>query len=133
MNSECIAFFYIRIANLSELPCTISEFSLEVVGFPLTYQHGTTDILERYNVHEYYDEDGNLCSKYILGTDVIKLPYTIPPLGYVEGYAVFPFAPDYQGKDTWAELTARTSKKNFKTHGYIQPHIITGDEESRPL
>nr|DAE41527.1 MAG TPA: hypothetical protein [Caudoviricetes sp.] len=130
LNSKGIAFFFLRIANISELPCTISEFSLDVTGFPTAHQYGMTDVLDRYILHSDCNIHGESRSKYILKENIIQLPYTIPPLGYVEGYAIFPFIPDYKGKEICAKLTVHTAKRRYKTKGRLLLYTNTNLPEN---
>lgn len=128
IGSKSIVFFYLKIANLSDLPCTISEFSLVVENKAPIYQRSNTIILEQYTLFQSDNNRSKLHSIYIPGKDIIKLPCTIPPLGYVEGYAIFPYAPEYKNVRMFAKLTAKTARKNFKTDGFISLYHANENE-----
>lgn len=126
INSKCVAFFYLKIANLSDLPCTISEISLKVDGYPVTYYRSNTQLLDKYILSRSEDRPG-IKEIFITRELIIKLPCTIPPLGYFEGNVVFPYAPEYNNKQLYAKLTVRTARKNFKTCGFIAPYVDKPD------
>lgn len=116
-NSKCIVFYNIKIANLSDMPCTISRFSLECNGYAETYYRSNTQVLHKYVI---YKNPSNLQYAYINGDRVIKMPCTIPPLGYAEGILVFPYAPMYKEDEITATVTAYTARKPFYTSGLIR-------------
>lgn len=119
LNSKSVVFFYVKIANLSDMPCTISEFSLDIEGYPTIFYRTSTVVLDRYYLYHKDNVFNGVQDVTVKKEDIIPLPCTIPPLGYVEGHAVFPYGSDYDGKRLFVELTAKTARKDFKTNGFI--------------
>lgn len=111
-NSSTIAFVYVEISNPSSLPCTISKCALSVPGYPDTYCRSNHKVRDKYNCDT---------STYIEGAAILKLPCNIPPYGFVYGYILFPFCPDYKEEKLSTRLTVRTSKKNFTASLDIYP------------
>lgn len=109
--SHCIAFYYVKIANLSDLPCTISECTLSVDGYAESISSLRVNIRESYEVNDTYSISNRMC---------LSLPLTIPPLGYAEGFIVFPFGPSYKEDILHVEFTAKTARKDFMIYDTIK-------------
>lgn len=108
-DSNQIAFVYVEIANLSALPCTISEFSMSSLEYPDSFYRSTHKVFDRYNLGKL--DTGNEC--FVLADTILKIPCTLPPFGFACGLLVFPYCPNYQGNNIPITITARTSKKRF--------------------
>lgn len=122
IGSKNVAFFYLKIANRSDLPCTISEFSMTADGYQPIYYRSNTKLLDKYYLYHSKYNYQNVRDVYVSDSQIIKLPCTIPPLGYVEGHAVFPYAPDFGDKELFVKITAKTARKNFTTYGFISTY-----------
>lgn len=109
VDSHCIVFSYVQVANLSSTPCTFSQFELQVAGYNSCFFRAGTHVNEQYLI----SRDGNN-STTMLGEAVLKMPCTVSPYGYAEGILLFPFAPEYAGDKLHGKVIARTAKKNFE-------------------
>ena len=109
--SHCIVFYYVKIANLSDLPCTVSECILSVNGYDKTISSLRVDIRKSYKVKDTYNISDRMC---------LRLPLTIPPLGYAEGFIVFPFGPSYKEDILRVKFTAKTARKDFVIYDTIK-------------
>ncbi len=112
-NSECIVFYYIKVFNHSTSPMTIGEFSLSVYGYENTISSKRVIIRDAYELSNSKGISGNLC---------IQMPLTIHPMGYCEGYIVFPFAPKYHEEHLFCEITSKATCKEFTTSGFIDKY-----------
>lgn len=110
-NSTCIAFVYIKVANLSDKPCTISYFTMSVDGYKSTDSSKRVEIRKKYQLSPDWGIKGRMC---------VQLPLTLPPLGYEEGYIVFPYAPLYNETSLHCTVTARTARKTFTIYQSMQ-------------
>ncbi|MCC8160083.1 MAG: hypothetical protein LIO53_01985 [Oscillospiraceae bacterium] len=108
--SVCIAFYYIKVSNLSDKPCTISTFTLSACGYDDSESSKRVRIRKKYAISSSVNIAARMC---------IEMPLILPPLGYAEGFVVFPFGPEYKEDSVSCELTAKTARKNFKTSGFI--------------
>lgn len=110
--SECIVFYYIKIANLSHNPCTINFFQLNVEGYDSTESSKRVAIRDKYQISSEFGIDKRMC---------LELPLTIPPLRYTEGYVVFPYCKQmYAGDKIDAQIIVNTSKKNYTIYDQIK-------------
>lgn len=100
-----------KIANLSDLPCTISECTLSVDGYAESISSLRVNIRESYEVNDTYSISNRMC---------LSLPLTIPPLGYAEGFIVFPFGPSYKEDILHVEFMAKTARKDFMIYDTIK-------------
>ena len=103
-NSHCIVFYYVKIANNSSHPCTISEFVLYSDNYDSSVSSSRVEIRERYTLNS---------NSGIFGKHCIQLPVTIPPFGYLEGFVVFPYGPLYSQDTVNIDVEVRTSRKTF--------------------
>ena len=108
--SSCIAFVYIKVANVSDKPCTISQFTLLVDGYPDSVSSKRVFIRENYILSQETGIKGEMC---------VRVPLTLPPLGYEEGYLVFPYSPDYSEPKLRCVVIAKTARKEFIIHDYL--------------
>ena len=134
VDSDCIVFYYVRIANKSHSPCTINQFTLYGDDSkPATY-NGTTNVLKQYTVKIVDEPAGTQAcpqggflyhldrfkSVIIKKSNIIKMPYTIPPLGYVEGFLLFPYNTYRDVEKMNVRIDARTTRKTFHVNGTVQ-------------
>ncbi len=118
-DSKGIVFYHVKIANPSYRPCTISHCILNVEGFPKSFYRCSTKL-----TGDYIFPTGNHSNIYIFDKEILKLPCTVPALGYVEGFFVFPYNELYPKKKFFAEITVKTPRKEFTTGGFIR-HVET--------
>lgn len=88
----------------------LPEIEKAVKDYESTVSSKRVDIRDNYPISPDHGISGRMC---------IQLPLTLPPLGFAEGFVVFPFGPLYRDNTVSCEVTARTSRKNFTTKGVI--------------
>ncbi len=121
-DSKCIAFYYVKIANLSDLPCTISECTLFVDGYKPSISSARVEIRSFYDINSIHNTDCNglhIVEQHISKKLCLQLPLTIPPLGYAEGFIVFPFCPEYKEDSLDIEFVAKSARKDFLVYGKL--------------
>lgn len=111
LNSTCIVFYYVKIANLSYLPCFISSFTLHVEGY------NSVKFDSRIRIRDDYPINGNFS---LHGDNFLKMPLNIPPLGYTEGYIIFPYTDQYIEDRINVEIVVKTSRKEYTIYDQIE-------------
>ncbi len=107
---RCIASGYIP------LPCTISECTLFVDGYKPSISSARVEIRSFYDINSIHNTDCNglhIVEQHISKKLCLQLPLTIPPLGYAEGFIVFPFCPEYKEDSLDIEFVAKSARKDF--------------------
>ncbi len=111
--SACTAFIYLKIANKSDTPCTISEITLFVPGYTPNSSSGRVPIRDDYPLSDRRGIHGKSC---------LQLPLTIQANNYVEGYAVFPYAEKYIGPEVVFSLEISTPRKKYFQYGTLHKY-----------
>lgn len=115
-DSVCLVFCKIMAANRSSMPCVINSIGLSVKGYPDTFFNSDVKIDDEYILSRLIKpEDKEHTATQKLHKDkFIDMPITLPPYGYAEGVIIFPYGPEYFGREVNAVLSFRTSKRTYR-------------------
>lgn len=131
--SNCLSFVYVSISNYSNLPISIRQAEINVPGYQIAYCSGSTHIcLDNYILiggknQSYQDSNGvHVVRKaqpthQINSKNMISLPHTLKPYGYIEGYFLFTHSPLYQELCHESKIKVITTRGDFESSFELFP------------
>jgi len=127
-HARCMAVVNVRIYNMSELPITVSRFSLKAFGCEESYYHASTYTEENYAAT--VPPEG-LRRRLLIKEHHLPLPLQLTPFDYVDGLLLFPHLNGLAGERVSVTVSAFTARRKFQWDteiAYVEASVYPGKQ-----